>query len=799
MSRKLQLILGLLAVTFLTSDLHAQVIGDRVGAGQLIAQRITVPANSLAAVTTTGCMATDLDTMLYVLEPVSGVKYRTFAVSDDSIEPDTGVFSFCSLVNIDNRTSSAKTYLVLATAYNNGGSATPGAMYFRIINYNTNADTINKVYTGTFRAAKDTNQTWGTSACQDIFQTKPESIARAPNAIDDTMLAAVNLRIGGESYFSDDEGIGLHAFLKTSSTCSDPQACHILAGGYQFAANPAPITIWHNKISNSICDADGDGVANEIEAFYGTNQGVRDTDGDAFPDYIELIGYTEGSQFARVFDRSVVDVVVDFFADTDYPRELSVKLDAPGIDDSELMPLIGADPLRKDIFYEIDAMPAGPADPFDYSPPAAFESELQALFADTSFTGRDAINFHMAKFGSDRRDSQLLATFKPKIAIAGCCCPTAIEASLARLPTLKNDRSHFVPIRNNIFHYVVVGQQQLKANCGSTGSSGYAEIQGNDIIITDGSRENAGDVNRRQRRTHIHELGHNLSLTHRGNDGSDPLAFSVVYSSVMSYRYQRPGWTASESDELPNFRNSGYSNATCSARPRLCDSNHCVASGQYSSKCGAFINVKPSWAAGVAVSTSCSDCDFNDWQNADVRFQVWNSNGRSGAGSGDAEVLNFEAGVTSAVPDGYTDGLTDLKKLLDSRGIGQGTDYSIGPTGAYLSLDSEKSVPPVTVDPYPRNGEGPVFPVLRCVSFVGGTSYQATFDVVNEYSGIVTIPIGAYNALSPGNQGQGQPTSFGHGQSPQVVSVPFQAGATVTWTLGAASATATASSPACIY
>ena len=97
--------------------------------------------------------------------------------------------------------------------------------------------------------------------------------------------------------------------------------------------------------------------------------------------------------------------------------------------------------------------------------------------------------------------------------------------------------------RVSIFHYALFGSSQ-EPNGGS-GSSGFAELPGNDLLITLGqyglnSRTKAG-TNRLinvQSGTFMHELGHNLNLEHGGNDGVN---FKPNYVSVMNYLYQFSG------------------------------------------------------------------------------------------------------------------------------------------------------------------------------------------------------------------------------------------------------------------
>ncbi|MDP1635873.1 MAG: immunoglobulin domain-containing protein [Gallionellaceae bacterium] len=97
--------------------------------------------------------------------------------------------------------------------------------------------------------------------------------------------------------------------------------------------------------------------------------------------------------------------------------------------------------------------------------------------------------------------------------------------------------------RRQIFHYLLFGNSQL-AN-GSNGSSGRAELPGNDIIVTMGgwgfttwSDSALNMLINMQAPTLMHELGHNLGLRHGGFEDAN---YKPNYWSVMNYLYQLNG------------------------------------------------------------------------------------------------------------------------------------------------------------------------------------------------------------------------------------------------------------------
>lgn len=110
---------------------------------------------------------------------------------------------------------------------------------------------------------------------------------------------------------------------------------------------------------------------------------------------------------------------------------------------------------------------------------------------------------------------------------------------LANLYTYKNT---YMPLaRREIFHYLIFANSQQAS--GLPGSSGRAEIQGNDIMVTlgqwfTGSVNTANYIANWQASTLMHELGHNLGLLHGGFEDNN---YKPNYISVMNYLYQLSG------------------------------------------------------------------------------------------------------------------------------------------------------------------------------------------------------------------------------------------------------------------
>jgi len=140
--------------------------------------------------------------------------------------------------------------------------------------------------------------------------------------------------------------------------------------------------------------------------------------------------------------------------------------------------------------------------------------------------------------------------------------------------------SYFPSERINIFHFLVIGSSQNPD--GSGGSSGVAELPGNDFLVTlanwnfffgtgsigstDLTRANIKNwVVNNQAATIMHEFGHNLGLRHGGDENQN---YKPNYYSIMNYLYQLAGLPKIGTNEGDRYYYERYLNSGSTAEER---------------------------------------------------------------------------------------------------------------------------------------------------------------------------------------------------------------------------------------
>ena len=183
-------------------------------------------------------------------------------------------------------------------------------------------------------------------------------------------------------------------------------------------------------------------------------------------------------------------------------------------------PAMGANPLKKDIFVEMDYMP-------DL---LASEDELDRIteiFANMPIrnpNGTTGINIHLDA-GSARSAKYNLG--------GGNEVPyQQLDSTMEKWHEIR--RANMDPDRGSSFHYMIWGDAHDEY-----GSSGLGYIGAPGFVVTVGPRfwgkSATSDV---RVATFVHELGHNLGLRH---GGTEDVNYKPNYMSIMNYRYQLRG------------------------------------------------------------------------------------------------------------------------------------------------------------------------------------------------------------------------------------------------------------------
>jgi uncharacterized repeat protein (TIGR01451 family) len=217
-----------------------------------------------------------------------------------------------------------------------------------------------------------------------------------------------------------------------------------------------------------------------------------------------------------------------------------IDFDHDGCIDLDL-PSLGADPMRKDVFVEIDAMdcnaPGGDCaskDTHNHMPPAANLAAIVTAYSIAPVPnpggGPNGINLHLqldelithqspCEFDSTCFDQVKKSFFGTATERAGITRPTCNSSSAAVLGA-----------KSAVFHYNLWGHSM------KSGKSGIAEEPGNDLMVLLGGY--GGMTNgtpQQQAGTFMHELGHNLGL---GHGGGDEVNRKPNYQSAMNYSLQ---------------------------------------------------------------------------------------------------------------------------------------------------------------------------------------------------------------------------------------------------------------------
>lgn len=194
--------------------------------------------------------------------------------------------------------------------------------------------------------------------------------------------------------------------------------------------------------------------------------------------------------------------------------------DGDGIVDVNL-PLMGAKPKRKNIFIESDWMEGCPGTITSRKPSLSAINAIVNTFATAPVNNPDGTIGIILRV--DYGQPGAFGGGGNKIT----CIPTLNWP--ANFDTLK--RANFSSNRHRIFHYSIWGHQ---FNGSKPNVTGIAEQPGDDFLVTLTAGTPA-----KQAGTFMHELGHNLGLSHGGV--TDFVNNKPNHLSVMNYSFQQTG------------------------------------------------------------------------------------------------------------------------------------------------------------------------------------------------------------------------------------------------------------------
>lgn len=230
-------------------------------------------------------------------------------------------------------------------------------------------------------------------------------------------------------------------------------------------------------------DSDNDRLTDADEATRGTNPNNPDTDGDGLPDGDEALGTLNGLN----------------------------------------LPALGANPRHKDILMEYDwfddSVGCGA---HSHRPVASAIALVTQAFANAPVTNPDGVN-----------GVHLINDYGQGGAFTGGNLLNDADGLIDWLGPEFNayKAANFASNRVGYFHYVIMAHQYGDF---SNYSSGLANFADDDLIVS----LSCSTWDQAVANTIMHELGHNLNLSHGGNTYVN---WKPNYPSVMNYKFQFPG------------------------------------------------------------------------------------------------------------------------------------------------------------------------------------------------------------------------------------------------------------------
>lgn len=293
--------------------------------------------------------------------------------------------------------------------------------------------------------------------------------------------------VGGRTYAEDDVTLK-NKITELERRIDELEKAHA-AGGERAPTRPKPFVLpegfRRRQIKSTrteesveaagVDDRDSDGLTDTEETAVGTNPNNPDTDGDALLDGWEVHGVN-------------------------------------GID----LPALGASPLHKDAFVEMDFMKRASATR-NLAPNDAVLTRIRDVFEEAPVENPDGIQgitMHLERGNEVPLDSDL---------------------NPYRTEFFELKANNFNPSRAPVFRYMIWAD----GYDGGSSSGVAMGIPHSDFVVTLGRwGGGTGGTDDEKVGTFIHELGHTLGLTH---GGSDHVHYKPNHISVMNYLFQTRG------------------------------------------------------------------------------------------------------------------------------------------------------------------------------------------------------------------------------------------------------------------
>lgn len=269
-----------------------------------------------------------------------------------------------------------------------------------------------------------------------------------------------------------------------------------------------------------ISDLNNDGLFNffDVSAFliaYQDGCDLVDSDNDRIPDLYETNDGVYINEKATGSDPFDADTDDDGIRDGD---EVLGTID--GLD----LPAMGANPVRRTIFVEVDWNEGFvEGEERNFRPTEAGVQRIVDCFADAPVEN---------PYGGAPGIDIIIDYGQGGAFTGGAALPGDPSVSIQFDNEFNFIKSIFFDSnRNGYFHYCLSANRY---NAPDNGSSGIAELNGDDFMVTLAGFYS--DYNFSQ--TFVHEIGHNLGLRHGGFENRN---WKPNYNSVMNYRFQFPG------------------------------------------------------------------------------------------------------------------------------------------------------------------------------------------------------------------------------------------------------------------